>query len=53
MSADVGGQVGDQVGIGFNTTFGLGGEVDTRGSASISADVGVNADIKLGIQFED
>lgn len=53
LSADVGGLVGDQVGIGSNTTFGLGGEVDTHGSASISADVGVGADFKLGIQFEE
>ena len=53
LSTDVGGTVGEHAGIGSNTTFGLGGEMDTKGSASISADVGADADIKLGIRFEE
>lgn len=53
LSVEVGSLVTDQVGIGSNTAFGLGGEVDTRGSASIYADVGVGADFKLGILFEE
>ena len=39
--------------IGPNTTFGVGGDVIGSGSASLSADVGVDADLQLDIHFEE
>jgi hypothetical protein len=43
----------DGQGMDAEASFALGGGLDGGGSASMSADVGVSADIELGIRFKD
>lgn len=53
LSLNAGGELGQSLSLRGNAGFGLGGEVSAAVNASLSADVGVDADIELGIQFED
>ena len=53
LSIDMESRFGAEGGVGDSASFGLGGMVGMDSGASLSADVGVNADIELGIQFED
>ena len=53
LNLDVGGGAGQALSLKGRSGFGLGGEVDAEAGAGLTADVGLNADIELGIQFEE
>ena len=53
LNPDVGGETGQTLSVNGRSGFGLGGEVDSEAGAGLTADVGLNADIELGIQFEE
>ena len=53
LNLDVGGEAGQALSLKGRDGFGLGGEVDSEAGAGLTADVGLDADIELGIQFEE
>ena len=53
LDLDVGGGAGQALSLKGRGGFGLGGEVDSETGAGLTADVGLNADIELGIRFEE
>lgn len=53
LSLDMESHFNGSMGVSANASFGVGGQVDVDSNASLSADVGIFADIELGIQFEE
>lgn len=53
LNLDVGGEAGQALSMKARSGFGLGGEVDSEAGAGLTADVGLDADIELGIKFEE
>jgi len=53
LNLEVGGEAGQSLSLKGSGGFGLGGEIDAQAGAGLTADVGLNADIELGIQFEE
>ncbi len=53
LEQTVGEPAGQALSLAGRGGFGLGGEVDAEAGAGLTADVGRDADIELGIQFEE
>lgn len=53
LDPSVGEPAGQALSLAGRSGFGLGGEVDDEAGAGLTADVGLDADIELGIQFEE
>lgn len=53
LSLDMESHFNGSMGVSATASFGLGGQADEDSNASLSADVGIYADIELGIQFEE
>lgn len=53
LSLDTDTLLGANIGIGKETSFGIGGEITGGGGTSVSADVGVKSDFEAGIIFEE
>lgn len=53
LNLEVGGEAGQALSMKGRGGFGLGGEVASETGAGLTADVGLEADIELGIQFEE
>ena len=53
LSLDMESSFNGSRGVSTTASFGPGGEAETDCNASLSADVGIFADIELGIQFEE